>query len=65
MATRLEAARMLVWRAVALKGAWKPCSTEASMAKMFAAEMADKDCPDAIQIHRGCGYVPDFAVERI
>ncbi len=65
MATQLDAARLLVWRAALLKDAGKPCLKEASMAKMFASEMAEKVCSDAIQIHGGYGYVSDFPVERI
>jgi butyryl-CoA dehydrogenase len=47
------------------KDAGKPCLKEASMAKMFASEMAEKVCSDAIQILGGYGYVSDFPVERI
>jgi butyryl-CoA dehydrogenase len=65
MATRIDAARLLVWRAATLKDAGKSCLKEASMAKMFASEMAEKVCSDAIQIHGGYGYVSDFPVERI
>lgn len=65
MATQLEAARQLVWHAATLKDAGKPCLTEASMAKLFASEMADKVCSDAIQIHGGCGYTRETSVERI
>ena len=65
MATQLDAARLMVWRAATLKDAGRPCLTEASMAKMFASEMAEKVCSDAIQIHGGYGYVSDFPVERI
>jgi alkylation response protein AidB-like acyl-CoA dehydrogenase len=65
MATRLEASRQLVWHAAALKDAGLPCLKEASMAKLFASEMAEKICSDAIQIHGGYGYVGDFPVERI
>ena len=65
MATQLEAARQLVWHAASLKDAGKPCLTEASMAKLFASEMADKVCSDAIQIHGGCGYTRETSVERI
>ena len=65
MATQLDAARLLVWRAAVLKDAGRPCLKEASMAKMFASEMAEKVCSDAIQIHGGYGYVSDFPVERI
>ncbi len=65
MATRLDAARLMVWRAATLKDAGKPCLVEASMAKMYASEMAEKVCSDAIQIHGGCGYTDETAVERI
>lgn len=65
MATRIEAARGLVHRAAALKDAGRPCIKEASMAKLFASEMAEKVCSDAIQIHGGYGYLEDFPVERI
>jgi butyryl-CoA dehydrogenase len=65
MATRIEAARQLVLHAAALRDAGKPCLKEASMAKLFASEMAEAVCSDAIQIHGGYGYVADFPVERI
>ncbi len=65
MATRLEAARQLVLHAAVLKDAGKPCLKEASMAKLFASEMVESVCTDAIQIHGGYGYVNDFPVERI
>ncbi len=65
MATRIEAARQLVWHAAALRDAGEPCLKEASMAKLFASEMAESVCSDAIQIHGGYGYVTDFPVERI
>jgi alkylation response protein AidB-like acyl-CoA dehydrogenase len=65
MATQLEAARQLVWHAATLKDAGLPCLTEASMAKLFASEAAEKIASDAIQIHGGYGYVNDFPVERI
>ncbi|MEO8298112.1 MAG: acyl-CoA dehydrogenase family protein [Burkholderiales bacterium] len=65
MATQLDAARLMVWRAAQLKDAGLPCLTEASMAKLFASEMAERVASDAIQIHGGYGYVNDFPVERI
>ena len=65
MATQVDAARLMVWRAATLKDAGKPCLKEASMAKMFASEIAEKVCSDAIQIHGGYGYTSDFPVERI
>ncbi len=65
MATQIEAARQLVWHAAALRDAGEPCLKEASMAKLFASEMAERVCSDAIQVHGGYGYVADFPVERI
>jgi alkylation response protein AidB-like acyl-CoA dehydrogenase len=65
MATRIEAARQLVLHAAALREAGEPCLKEASMAKLFASEMAEEVCSDAIQIHGGYGYLTDFPVERI
>lgn len=65
MATQIEAARQLVLHAAALKEAGEPCLTEASMAKLFASEMAERVCSDAIQIHGGYGYMSDYPVERI
>ncbi len=65
MATQIEAARLLVHRAASLRDDGEPCLTEASMAKLFASEMAEKVCSDAIQIHGGYGYLADFPVERI
>ena len=65
MATQLEAARQLVWHAASLRDAGEPCLREASMAKLFASEIAERVCSDALQIHGGYGYVADFPVERI
>jgi butyryl-CoA dehydrogenase len=65
MATRIEAARQLIWHAAALKDAGLPCLKEAAMAKLYASEMAERVCSDAIQVHGGYGYVSDFPVERI
>ena len=65
MATQLEAARQLIHHAAALKDAGQPCLKQAAMAKLFASEMAERVCSDAIQIHGGYGYVSDFPVERI
>ena len=65
MATQIEAARCLVHHAAALRDAGISCLTEASMAKLFASEMAERVCSDAVQIHGGYGYVADFPVERI
>jgi len=65
MATQIEAARQLISHAAALKDAGVPCLTQAAMAKLFASEMAERVCSEAIQIHGGYGYVNDFPVERI
>jgi alkylation response protein AidB-like acyl-CoA dehydrogenase len=65
MATKIEVARQMVLHAAALRDAKLPCLKEASMAKLFASEMAESVCSDAIQIHGGAGYVDDFPVERI
>ncbi|PZP28703.1 MAG: acyl-CoA dehydrogenase [Roseateles depolymerans] len=65
MATQIEAARQLIWHAASLKDAGRPCLKEAAMAKLFASEMAEKVCSQAIQIHGGYGYLSDFPVERI
>ena len=64
MATQIEAARQLVWHAASLRQEGQPCLKEASMAKLFASEMAERVCSDAIQIHGGYGYCADFPVER-
>ncbi|MEY3295118.1 MAG: hypothetical protein RLZZ451_1166 [Pseudomonadota bacterium] len=65
MATQIEAARQMIHHAAALKDAGRPCLKEAAMAKLFASEMAERVCSDAIQVHGGYGYVSDFPVERI
>jgi butyryl-CoA dehydrogenase len=65
MATQIEAARQLIWHAASLKDAGRPCLKEAAMAKLFASEMAERVCSDAIQVFGGYGYVSDFSVERI
>ena len=65
MATEIEVARQMVWHAAALRDAGEPCLKEASMAKLFASEMAERVCSGAIQVFGGYGYVADFPVERI
>jgi butyryl-CoA dehydrogenase len=64
-ATKLEAARQLIWHAASLRDANLPCLKEAAMAKLFASEMAEAVCSAAIQTLGGYGYVSDFPVERI
>ncbi len=65
MATEIEAARQLVHHAAQLREAGLPCLSEASMAKLFASEMAERVCSAAIQIFGGAGYTKDYPVERI
>ena len=65
MATQIAAARGLVLDAAERRDAGEPCLQQASMAKLFASEMAERVASDAIQIHGGYGYVADFPVERI
>lgn len=64
-ATKIEAARQLIWHAASLRDAGLPCLKEAAMAKLFASEMAEQVCSAAIQTLGGYGYVNDFPVERI
>jgi len=65
MATQIEAARALTQHACAIRASGQRALKHAAMAKLFATEMAEKVCSDAIQIHGGYGYLKDFAVERI
>jgi alkylation response protein AidB-like acyl-CoA dehydrogenase len=65
MATKIEAARELTLAAATLRDAGRPCLKQAAMAKLFASEMAEEVCSDALQIHGGYGYLADFPVERI
>lgn len=65
MAMAIESARQLIWHAASLKDAGRPCLKEAAMAKLYASEMAERVCSDALQIHGGYGYTTDFPVERI
>ena len=65
MATRVEVARQAVLHAADLRDAGQSCLKEASMAKLFASESAERVCSDAIQIFGGYGYLRDYPVERI
>ena len=65
MATQIEAARHMVLHVAQLRDAGRPCLKEASMAKLFASEMAESVCSQAIQVHGGYGYLSDYPVERI
>ncbi|MCL6691336.1 acyl-CoA dehydrogenase family protein [Pseudomonas sp. R3.Fl] len=64
MHTQLNAARLLVLHAARLKSARVPCLSEASQAKLFASEMAERVCSKAIQVHGGYGYLEDYPVEK-
>jgi len=64
MATEVEAARLLVLNAAAKKDLGERCSKEASMAKLYASEMANRVAGQALQIHGGYGYTREFPVER-
>ena len=64
MATEIDAARLLVYRAAWLKDQGKPYTTEAAMAKLYASEVAARVTNAAIQVHGGYGYVREYKVER-
>ena len=64
-ATEIQSARLMVRYAAWLKGEGRPYTQQASMAKLFATEMAERVCRNAIQIHGGYGYSREFPVERI
>ncbi len=65
MATQIEAARALLYKAAWLKEQERPYTMEAAMAKLFATEMAEKVCRNAIQVHGGYGYSREYPVERL
>ncbi len=64
MATEIQAARHMLYWATWLKDEGKPYAKEASMAKLFATDMSERVCRNAIQIHGGYGYSREFEVER-
>ncbi len=64
MATQIDAARLLMYRAAWLKDQGKPVTKESAMAKLFASEMGVKVCEEAIQIHGGYGYTKDYPPEK-
>jgi alkylation response protein AidB-like acyl-CoA dehydrogenase len=64
MAVKIDAARLLTYRAAWLKDCGKPYTTEAAMAKLFASEVARDVTNDAIQVHGGYGYITEYHVER-
>jgi len=65
MATEIDAARLLIYRAAALKDAGQPFTREAAMAKLYASEVAERAAFKAVQIHGGYGYSREYPVERI
>jgi alkylation response protein AidB-like acyl-CoA dehydrogenase len=64
MATKVEASRLLTWKAASLRDAGKEHTMESSMAKLFASEAAVEIAMEAVQIHGGYGYIKDYPVER-
>lgn len=64
MATDIDAARLLTYRAAAIKDAGKVTTKESSMAKLFASEVAVRVAEESIQIHGGYGYIKDYPVEK-
>jgi hypothetical protein len=64
MATQVDAARLLTWRAAALRDAGQEHTVPSSMAKLFATEMAVQVALEAVQIHGGYGFIKDYPVER-
>ena len=65
MATDIEAAKMMVYRAAWLKDSGKPYGQAAAMAKVFASEVAMKHTVEAVQVHGGYGFVKEYHVERL
>ncbi|WP_296825251.1 acyl-CoA dehydrogenase [uncultured Megasphaera sp.] len=65
MATKLDAARLLGYRAAALKEQGKPCTKESCMAKLYATDAAMSIATDAVQILGGYGYIREYPVERL
>ena len=64
MATEIDAARLLVWRAANLKDRGQPYGKAAAMAKLYASDVANRAAREAIQVFGGNGYVTEFPVER-
>ena len=64
MSTRLDAARLLAYRAASLRDAGKPCTMQAAQAKLAASTTANFCADECLQIHGGAGYTDDFPVER-
>jgi alkylation response protein AidB-like acyl-CoA dehydrogenase len=64
MAVRINASRLLTYRAATLKDQGLPCTKEGAMAKLFASRTAREACNESLQIHGGYGYTDEFAIER-
>ncbi|MHC5018744.1 MAG: acyl-CoA dehydrogenase family protein [Planctomycetota bacterium] len=64
MSARIDAARLMIYRAAQLRDEGKPCTLEASQAKLLASTTANDCARDAVQIHGGAGYTTEFEVER-
>jgi alkylation response protein AidB-like acyl-CoA dehydrogenase len=65
MAMEIELARTMIYKAAWLKDEGRPYNKEAAIAKLYATEMAERVCYDAIQIHGGFGYSSEYHVERM
>ena len=65
MATNIDAARLLVWKAAFLKDQGKPYNKESSMAKLFSSNVAMQSATECVQIHGGYGYIQEYGVERL
>jgi butyryl-CoA dehydrogenase len=64
MSTQIDASRLLLYRACAIKDSGEPFSAQASMAKLFCSQTAREVANLAVQIHGGCGYSKEYDVER-
>jgi len=64
MATQIDAARLMTYRAASMKDASKPTTRESSMAKLYASEVAVKVSEESVQIHGGYGYIKDYPAEK-
>ena len=64
MATQIDAARLLTYRAAAMKNAGKPTTKESSMAKLYSSEVAVRVSEECVQIHGGYGYIKDYPAEK-
>ena len=65
MATKIDAARLLIWKAAQLKDQNKDFVKAAAMAKLYASQIAQEVTSEAVQVHGGYGYVKEFHVERL